>query len=167
MSALTSNRFWLGIDLGQETFDASLAPISSTLTGWRKLPCQSFSTQQDGLKQFLNWLTEQLPPMAELAGVCLESTGGYSRRFAEQLLALAPQLPQVSIINPAQSAIAFRRISNSPTLAGLRPQSGAARQNRPHRRRPPFRRLGRICDSPCKCRKATRRCPRRNGNCAN
>ena len=103
MSALTSNRFWLGIDLGQETFDASLAPISSTLTGWRKLPCRSFSTQQDGLKQFLNWLTEQLPPMAELAGVCLESTGGYSRRFAEQLLALAPQLPQVSIINPKRS----------------------------------------------------------------
>jgi transposase len=103
MSALTSNRFWLGIDLGQETFDASLAPVSSMLPEWRKLPCQSFATHADGLKQFLSWLAEQSPPAAELAGVCLESTGGYSRRFAKQLLALAPELPQVSIINPKRS----------------------------------------------------------------
>lgn len=103
MNASLSNRFWLGIDLAQQSFDAALAPVASPPVDWRKLPVHSFANDARGLKQLRVWLRAQLPASAQLHGICLESTGGLSRQFAERLAALDPALPAAAIVNPKRS----------------------------------------------------------------
>ena len=103
MNDPSRNGFWLGVDLAQQTFDASLASSDAPLDQWRRLPVEHFDNTAAGRRQLRAWLKRQLPRGAELAGVCVESTGRLSHRFAEALRALAPEWPLASIINPKRS----------------------------------------------------------------
>jgi transposase len=89
---------WLGIDVGKQEFHASLAAQAVHGNQWRKLPCAAFEHSPAGMRALLKWVGAQGTPPAQLAGVCIESTGRLSQQFAD--LAKG-RLGAVSIINPA------------------------------------------------------------------
>ena len=103
MNPVSCNVYWLGIDLAKQTFDAAIANSSTAFSDWRAPPVKQFGNHAQGRRSLLAWLKRQLPPDAVLEGICVESTGRLSRRFADALGALDPALPLVSIINPKRS----------------------------------------------------------------
>jgi transposase len=100
MNASHGNSFWLGVDLSQLSIEASLAPVGMSPLDWRDLPAISLNNSKQGLASLRRWLKAKLPSGARLDGICVESTGRLSQRFAAALRALAPAWPQTSIVNP-------------------------------------------------------------------
>lgn len=96
----TGPSFWLGVDLAKDTLDAALAPCDVRPADWRRLSVAHFSNTAQGVAELCAWIGQSAPG-ASCRGVCVESTGAYSRRFAQSLEGRA--LPEVSIINPARS----------------------------------------------------------------
>jgi len=103
MRAKSGKSFWLGVDLGQEILEVSLAAVGTPLERWRTLPLGRFDNTLSGLQEMIVWVGRQLPKGGRLAGICVESTGRLSFRFAEALASLEPLSPAVSIINPKRS----------------------------------------------------------------
>lgn len=62
-----------------------------------RLPVQSFEMTKKEVKAFRDWLESELSGAPAL-GICIESTGIYSKRFARALYHLS--LPPVAIVNP-------------------------------------------------------------------
>lgn len=103
MNGQHCNDFWLGVDLSQDTVDASVAKIGTLVEAWKDLPVEHFENTRAGLRKMLTWTKPRRPKEGQIVGICVESTGRMSRRFAETLEALDPQLPVASIINPKRS----------------------------------------------------------------
>ena len=103
MSTSNVNTCWLGIDLAQETFDASVAPSQSSPAIWRTHPVKKFENSEQGIHDLLIWLSHVKKDDETIQGICLESTGKLSFRFANTLKKLYPELPPASIINPKRS----------------------------------------------------------------
>lgn len=80
---------WLGIDIAQETFEASLLQDSRVAHG-------GFDNTPAGYKKLAHWLKKRQVAQAH---VCLEATGRYSEGVAEYLHAAGHT---VSVINPAR-----------------------------------------------------------------
>ena len=100
---------WLGIDVGKRSFHAAVAVETLHGNQWRKLPCQAFEHSAPGLRALLTWLHTQGVMPAQLAGVCIESTG----RLAQHFSTLAKgRLGAVSIINPARSKSFAQSLGN-------------------------------------------------------
>lgn len=95
-----STAFWVGIDVSKAKFDVALCPERDACLCWRKSKVATFTHDQKGTDQFLQWLAKQ-PGVC--AGLCAESTGIYSQLLAMQIEASKhkPQeLPALSIANP-------------------------------------------------------------------
>ena len=114
MSARKLNPYWLGIDLGQKSVVASLAPQGLTPDRWRELPVASFSFDAAGLKALRAWLRQQLKGAGRLAGAVVEATGG----LALDLAALWREQVALSIVNP-------RRPRELARSAGVRDKNDA------------------------------------------
>lgn len=100
---------WLGIDIGKRSFHAAIATQALHGTQWRKIPCAAFEHSAGGLRELLAWLRAHGVAPAQLAGVCIESTGRLPQHFA----ALAKgRLGLVSIINPARSKSFAQSLGN-------------------------------------------------------
>lgn len=108
MSAAESKEFWLGVDVGQDNMEIAVAPIGIEPTGWRQLRPRSFPNTGEGLRRMAAYAKRQIGPNGTLVGICVESTGPLSRRWARDLAALRPQWPAASIINPKR-AVDFGR----------------------------------------------------------
>jgi len=92
---MSSISFWIGIDVCKKWLDLHLRPTGKA---WR------VSNDAAGLAL----LATELPPTAQVAGIVVESTGGYEREVALELAALGYP---VSIIN-ARQARNFARAAN-------------------------------------------------------
>lgn len=103
MTVKPCNEFWLGIDLAEETLDVSIARADTPPAAWKDLPVQQFATTRPGLRKMVAWVKRQGRANGRIEGICVESTGRMSRRFADTLQALEPHWPIVSIINPKRS----------------------------------------------------------------
>jgi transposase len=99
------NSFWLGIDVAKLTFDAAVAPVGTAPSDWARLKVGHFEMSEEGIRALALWL-EPFLGKGSCVGVCLESTGSYSRRCATLLAAM--ELPAASIVNPALP-LAFRK----------------------------------------------------------
>ncbi len=84
---MSSTSFWIGIDVCKKWLDLHLRPTGKA---WR------VSNDAVGLAL----LATELPPTAQVAGIVVESTGGYEREVALDLAALGYP---VSIINARQA----------------------------------------------------------------
>jgi len=100
MTQHDGNGFWLGVDLSQESVDVSVAVVGMNPTDWKQLPQEHFDNDAQGLAAVVAWTGRQLPPTGHLEGLCVESTGRLSRRFADGLAALQTAWPTASIVNP-------------------------------------------------------------------
>jgi transposase len=104
MSAFAvNNKFWIGIDLAKESFDISIAPCGWSPNAWRELPVVHFSyppNSKEGINKILEWI-KQRAELKLCQGICVESTGKFSHRFAQAISERG--LPPVSIINPNRS----------------------------------------------------------------
>lgn len=95
-----SKRFWVGCDMAKKRFWAAIADIEQGVQAWTDLPSKCFDNTAAGIDVFVTWLGEHGVDANSVAGVCLESTGRLSARWA---LGLDERLGAVSIINPALS----------------------------------------------------------------
>jgi len=93
-----SKRFWVGCDMAKATFWAAVSDLRQGVQGWTELPSKCFENTPAGIDAFVAWLGEQGVDAQSVAGVCLESTGRLSTRWAA---GLDERLGPVSIINPA------------------------------------------------------------------
>jgi transposase len=146
MKAECGNDFWLGVDLAQETLDTSIAQVGTALAAWKTLPAEHFQHSRPFVRNMLAWVRRQLPKDARIQGICVESTGRLSHRFAETLQALAPDLPRVSIVNPKRSVDFARslglRDKNDRIDAAILALFGATYRPKPSPARPEaYRRL--------------------------
>ena len=93
-----SKRFWIGIDVSKKTFHAAVADRGVSRQAWGDLPCACFDNSRKGMGNLVRWVREQGVAVEQIAGVCLEATGRFGRRWAE---AMENRLGPVSIVNPA------------------------------------------------------------------
>ena len=91
-------KFWIGCDISKKTFWIALARVDDPGMAWGKLRHSEFEHTQDGVGEFLLWLSELGIGKQEVAGICLESTGRLSYQWA---MLLEGGLGPVSIVNPA------------------------------------------------------------------
>ena len=85
---------WLGIDVSQATFDAARAAPGQT-EDLRAITVRRFPRTLPGVRACLDWTG------LDLAGVAMESTGGYSRELQGGFGQFLPGVP-VAVLNPAQ-----------------------------------------------------------------
>jgi len=103
MKEVACNDYWVGVDLSADWFDASVAPRGTEPGTWRKLPVRHFENTRMGQEACVAWAQAFGRSGRRLLGLCVESTGRLSERFAREMQQLAPALPAVSIINPKRS----------------------------------------------------------------
>ncbi len=95
-----SKVFWVGVDVGKESFFAAVASGEDAVTDWARLPVKAFAFSEKGLECFVGWVRSMVAGSDAVGGVCIESTGRLGWRFMEQLEgALGP----VSMENPART----------------------------------------------------------------
>lgn len=92
------NKFWIGCDIAKKTFWISIAKVDDPGMEWSKLHHHEFEHTEEGVTAFLKWLEGLGIGKQEVAGICLESTGRLSVRWA---ILLDERLGSVSIVNPA------------------------------------------------------------------
>jgi len=92
-----SNRFWIGCDISKETFWVALAEVNDPNMDWTKLPHHEFEHTTQGMSAFLKWLKGLGIDKQAVVGICLESTGRLSLRWA---MLLGDSLATASIVNP-------------------------------------------------------------------
>jgi transposase len=95
--------FWIGVDLAQDSFQASCAALGLATATWHRLPQAGFTNNPQGQREFAQWVQQQARRLGggRCRGIAVEATGGHSRRFAEALASLKLPLPTPSILNPA------------------------------------------------------------------
>ncbi len=93
-----SNKFWIGCDMSKKTFWIALAKDDDADMVWAKLCHHEFEHTQEGMSSFVEWLADMEIGTDQIAGICLESTGRMSVRWA---MLLGERLGPVSIVNPA------------------------------------------------------------------
>jgi len=91
--------FWVGVDVAKESFSASLAPVDLCCAQWRELESRTFEHTRQGVSQLLGWVSQS----GSCVGVCVESTGIYSKIFAG-LWSGCGAAPEVSIVNPQRTS---------------------------------------------------------------
>ncbi len=97
-----STRFWVGVDVSKEKFDAAVCYEAMAHGDHRLLEVRAFPHDARGTAAFLRWVLSQ---EGVCAGFCAESTGVYSLRLAVQLReskARREGMPDLSIVNPLQ-----------------------------------------------------------------
>lgn len=93
-------RYWVGVDLAKRSFDVSVVEYGTQIRAYRTLPVchiDHSSGSAEGVDEMIDWIMDQIDG-GEVVGICVESTGPYSKRFAHQVARTA--LPGVSIVNP-------------------------------------------------------------------
>ena len=85
-----SNKFWIGCDISKSTFWIALAKVDNSGTDWTKLPYHEFEHTAQGMAAFLHWLEGQGLGEEEVAGICLESTGRLSLKWATRFRSEPP-----------------------------------------------------------------------------
>ncbi len=93
-----SNKFWIGCDIAKRTFWIALAKVGDPAMDWTKLSHKEFEHTEQGVKAFIEWLENLGIGKQDVAGICLESTGRLSYKWA---MLLDECLGCVSIVNPA------------------------------------------------------------------
>jgi len=88
--------YWMGCDLGKQSFTVALARPDRPNEKWANLPHAEFAHTPKGVTALLAWLQEQHASQ-QLAGVCVEATGCYTRQW---LRLLGERLGGVSVVNP-------------------------------------------------------------------
>lgn len=105
MTADPGNRFWIGIDVAADSFEAAVAPEAISPTEWRDLETRSFTGDGSGRRAFVAWVKRHIAS-GQCAGLVAESTGPHSQRLRRALGKTG--LPTLTIVNPARP-LAFAR----------------------------------------------------------
>ena len=92
-----SKKYWLGIDIGKETFEAALASLDADPLKWKSLPHKEFINDMDGMRKMLSWIRSRKITKEHFAGVCIEATGCLAWTWTKRL---DGHLGEVSIVNP-------------------------------------------------------------------
>ena len=98
-----SEKFSLGIDLAQDSFEAAVAPEHPQSAQWRNLPHVAIDARPEskqGVEQLRAWIAQSIP-FGKLERIVVESTGIISQRFAKALSGTG--LPEVAIVNPRRT----------------------------------------------------------------
>jgi transposase len=96
---MNTTTFWLGVDLGKETFVASLAPVGALPQQWANFARHSFTHDAQGMDALCAWVAEEIGGPEYLEGVCMEATGRLALVF---MGLLDGRLPRVCVVNPAR-----------------------------------------------------------------
>ena len=88
---------WLGGDVSKGWVDVAVGLPEVATQDWAALPKVRVDFDEGGVHDLLAWLSGQGIDRADIGGVCVESTGRLSRRWADLL---GERLGPVSIVNP-------------------------------------------------------------------
>lgn len=96
---MNKEMYWLGCDIGKKTFGAAIVAVSDSTSKWSDLPFAEFERSVKGCTELIAWLKGLGVGRDQFSGICIESTGCYSRQWVEFL---KERLGPVSIVNPRQ-----------------------------------------------------------------
>lgn len=98
MNDVSINGYWLGVDVGKFALVAAIAPAATVVGSRDRLATESFPATAEGVDALTRWTGERCA--GPCLGVCMESTGAYSRSAAALLRAAG--FPVASIVNPVR-----------------------------------------------------------------
>ena len=96
MSKTSHEFYWLGIALGRREIIASAALLDTMPRRWRTVPTARFENSCQGIRRMLEWLRGVTPEESACAGICVETSSGLSRQFAQDLARVCPKMPPLS-----------------------------------------------------------------------